>query len=103
MKPDRPLILAVVSLASGLGLVFGYCHGTAGVSAAFPLAGCSVHLCTTTNGPGALGGLALILLGALLLLWTCLLAIAAQFRGFVPGHRAPQRAESAPRSERPGQ
>lgn len=101
MKPDRPLIVAVLLLATGLGLVFGYCHGTAGVSAAYPLSSCSVGLCTTTTGPGALGGLALVLLGALLLIWTFVLAIFAQLRSLVPGRKTAQGPEPEARPDRP--
>lgn len=101
MKPDRPLILSVLLLAVGLGLVFGFCHGTAGVSAAYPFSGCSVNLCTTTTGPGALGGLMLVLLGALLLLWSFVLAIVAQFRLLVPGRKAAEWHEPTPRPDRP--
>lgn len=101
MRPDRPLILAVALLAAGLGSIFGYCHGTAGVSAALPLAACSVHLCTTTTGPGALGGLLLIFLGSLLLLWSFLLSIVAQFRGLLSGRGTPPPPQPAIRSDRP--
>jgi hypothetical protein len=78
MKPDRLLIVSVLCLSSGLGLIFGYCDGTVGVNAAFPLTGCSLHICTTTNGPGALGGMVLTVLGAALLLCATLVAIIHQ-------------------------
>ncbi len=78
MRIDRLLILSVLCLSSGLGLIFGYCNGTVGANAAFPLNGCSLHICTTTNGPGALGGMVLTVLGAVLLLCTTLLAIINQ-------------------------
>ena len=80
MKPDRPLILSVLLLAAGLGLIFGYCHGSAGLTAALPISGASFNLCTTTTGPGAVGGFALMVLGLLLLIWSWLSAIVSQIR-----------------------
>jgi hypothetical protein len=80
MKPDRPLIISVLFLASGLGVLFGYCHGTVGLSVAIPVSQASFNLCTTTSGPGALGGFALTVIGLLLLIWALFLAIAGQFR-----------------------
>jgi hypothetical protein len=61
-------------------LIFGYCDGTVGANVAFPLTGCSLHICTTTNGAGALGGLALTFLGAALLLCATLVAVIHQIQ-----------------------
>ena len=80
MKPDRPLILSVIMLAAGLGIIFGYCHGTVGLNVAVPVSGASFILCTTTTGPGALGGFALTVLGVLLLIWALICAIIGQIR-----------------------
>jgi hypothetical protein len=80
MKLDRLLIASVLCLSAGLGLIFGYCHGNVGANAGWPLGGCSLQICTTTTGPGALGGLALTVLGALLLLCAKLVAIFHQFQ-----------------------
>jgi hypothetical protein len=80
MKPDRPLILSVILLAAGLGIIFGYCHGTVGLNVAIPVSGASFILCTTTTGPGALGGFALTVLGVLLRSWALICAIIGQFR-----------------------
>jgi hypothetical protein len=80
MRIDRLLIVSVLCLSSGLGLIFGYCNGTVGANAAFPLEGCSLHICTTTNGPGALGGLILTVLGVVLLLLATLVAFINQIR-----------------------
>ncbi len=92
MKPDRPLILSVLLLAAGLGFIFGYCHGTVGLNAAIPVSGASFNLCTTTTGPGALGGFALTVLGLLLLIWALLCAIVSQIRLIGQGRK---REESA--------
>jgi hypothetical protein len=84
MRIDRLLIVSVLCLSSGLGLIFGYCNGNVGANAAWPPSGCSLQICTTTTGPGALGGLVLTVLGAALLLCATLVAIINQF---LPGHR----------------
>jgi hypothetical protein len=80
MKPDRFLIAAVVLLASGLYVTFGYCNGTVGFSAGWPISTAALTINVTTNGPGALGGPALVGLGILLLLWALVCAVASQFR-----------------------
>ena len=89
MKIDRLLIASVLCLSAGLGLIFGYCHGNVGANAGWPLDGCSLQICTTTTGPGALGGLVLTVLGALLLLCTTLFAIVSQVRLIAARKAAP--------------
>jgi hypothetical protein len=89
MRIDRLVIVSVLCLSSGLGLIFGYCNGTVGVSAAFPLDGCTLHFDTTTTGPGALGGMVLTVLGAVLLLCTTLLAIINQIQLIASRKEAP--------------
>ncbi|HZB89686.1 MAG TPA: hypothetical protein VE291_13590 [Terracidiphilus sp.] len=79
MRSDRPLIVAVLLLAGGLGLIFGYCHGGAGWSVAYPMDGASVKLNVDTYGPAAVGGPLLLLAGLLALFWSFLCAIVAQF------------------------
>jgi len=91
MKSDGPLILAVVSLAAGLGLIFGYGNGTAGFNAAYPFAAANLNLSITTVGPAAIGGLGLTALGVLLLIWALICAILGQFR--VIGTDRPDRLE----------
>jgi hypothetical protein len=78
MKSERLLIASVLCLSAGLGLIFGYCHGTAGASFGWPLDACSLQISTTTSGPGAIGGLALTVLGAFLLVCATLVAIVSQ-------------------------
>ncbi|MGH9344092.1 MAG: hypothetical protein ACRD19_10060 [Terriglobia bacterium] len=78
MRADRPLIGAVLCLAAGLGLIFGYCQGTTGFSAAYPFSQSQLHVAFTTIGPGVLGGLALIAIGVLLLIWAFLSALVCQ-------------------------
>lgn len=83
MKPDRPLILSVILLAAGLGIIFGYCHGTVGLNVAIPVSGASFILCTTTTGPGAMSGFALTVLGVFLLIWALVCAVIGQIRPVV--------------------
>ncbi len=79
MRPDRPLIVAVASLAAGVGLIVGYCQGATSMNAAYPFSGSTLHINLTANGPAVLGGLALTALGVLLLAWAVLAAIVHQF------------------------
>ncbi|MFZ0337471.1 MAG: hypothetical protein WAL45_05525 [Terracidiphilus sp.] len=78
MRPDRPLIGAVVSLAAGIAAILAYCHGTTAFNASYPFSACQLHIDFTTDGPAVLGGMALIALGLLLMAWALLAAIASQ-------------------------
>lgn len=80
LKPDRFVIGSVLFLSWGLWLIFGYCNGTVGMSAAWPLSGASLNICITTNGPGAPGGVMLTSIGVLLLIWALIWSIVGQFR-----------------------
>ncbi len=79
MKPDIPLICSVLCLAAGIGIIVGYCHGNSSFAAAYPFSGSVLHVDFITTGPGVLGGLALIALGVLLLIWSFFAAIVNQF------------------------
>jgi uncharacterized membrane protein len=91
MRADRPLIASVVFLATGLSLVFGYCSGNSSVSAAYPLAASVLHLDITTSGPAALGGIALVGVGLLLLIWALLAAVVGQISLLAGNSRDPDR------------
>jgi hypothetical protein len=78
MRSERPLIASMLFLATGLTLIFGYCTGTSSFSAGFPVASSSLHVDLTTIGPAALGGVALVAAGVLLLVWALLMAIVGQ-------------------------
>jgi len=78
MRPDRPLIAGVACLATGVGLIVGYCHGATAMNAAYPFAGSNLHIDLTTSGPGVIGGVSLMALGILLLAWAVLAAIVSQ-------------------------
>ena len=78
MRPDRPLIGAVVSLAAGIAAILAYCNGNTAFSAGYPFSACQLHVDFTTNGPAVLGGMALIALGLLLMAWALLAAFVSQ-------------------------
>ena len=80
MKSDGPMILAVLFLAAGLSVIFSYGVGTAGFNAAYPFSGASLQLSIATAGPAAVGGMALLALGVLMLVWALLCAIVGVFQ-----------------------
>jgi len=86
MKTRRLLIASFVFLAAGVGLFFGYCNGTAGFSAGYPMSGTSLKLDITTTGYPALSGLLLTLIGSLLLVICVIAAVVAEIRS--PGSKA---------------
>jgi hypothetical protein len=73
------LIIASLSLAIGVGLIFGYCDGAAGFNFGSPLSATSLHVDITTKGVPAIAGLALTLLGALLLFVATIIALVGMF------------------------
>jgi hypothetical protein len=80
MKSDRMVIGAVLFLAAGVGLIFGYCDGTTGLSLGYPVSATKLHVDITTTGVPVLVGLPLIGAGALLLFIALIAAIVSQFR-----------------------
>ena len=80
MRPDRPIIGGIVCLATGIALIVAYCNGATSFFAAYPFTGCKLHIDLTTTGPGVLGGMALIALGLLFMVWALLAAIVSQIR-----------------------
>jgi hypothetical protein len=75
MKSDYVLIGSVLSLAIGLGLIFGYTHGSVLFSAANPVSGASLQVSINTTGLPAMVGVPLTLLGLLLLIAAVVSAI----------------------------
>ena len=86
MKPDRPLIASLLSLAGGIGLIVGYCNGATSFNAAYPFSGSMLHIDLTTTGPGVLGGLGLIALGLVLMAWALVAAVISQIVQLASGH-----------------
>ncbi len=80
MKSDRLVIAAVLFLAAGLGLLFGFTDGTTGLNVGYPFSATRVHVDITTTGIPALTGMPLIAAGALLLFFALIAAIVSQFR-----------------------
>lgn len=74
------LLVAVVCLGAGLGVVFGYCNGTTGLSFAYPLSGSSVHIDITTTGSGVPVAVGLVGVGTFLLVIATILALIGMFR-----------------------
>jgi hypothetical protein len=82
MKSDSSLILAVLFLGAGLTIIFTYGVGTGAFNAAYPMSAASLQMSITTNGPAAIGGLALTAIGLLFMFWALLCAIVGQFMVF---------------------
>jgi len=99
MRCDRPLIVAVVFLGIGLGVLIGYGAGHIGFNASYPFADSMLHTDLTTTGPGVLGGLAIGVAGALLLVWAFLAAIVSLFTGGGRTHMREERFSVVPRVE----
>jgi signal transduction histidine kinase len=93
MRSDGPLILAVLSLASGLTIIFAYGVGTAGFNAAYPFSAANLNLSIATTGPAAMGGLGLTALGLLLMLWALICAIVGELNFIGSDRYSPQRVE----------
>jgi hypothetical protein len=82
MKSDGPLILAVLFLAAGLTTIFAYGVSTASFNAAYPFSAANLQMSISTAGPAAIGGLLLISLGLLLMVWALASAIVSEFMVF---------------------
>jgi len=81
MKSDYLLIGSVLLLAIGLGIIIGYTQGSAGFNVAYPASGASLQVSIKTIGWPAMIGVALTLVGLLLLLAAAISAIARQIPG----------------------
>jgi len=91
MRADRPLLVSILFLACGIVLILSYCNNATNFIAAFPFSGSTLHIDVLTNGPAAVGGVLLVGIGLLPLLWAVLAAILDQIVHLVSGsHRAPE-------------
>jgi hypothetical protein len=81
------LLVSVVCLAVGVGLIFGYCNGTTGMSFGYPFSGSSLHIDITTTGTPMVIGVTLTLLGTFLLIVTWVIAIITMFQHTEPTER----------------
>ena len=75
------LVFAVVCLAAGIGVIFGYCNGTTGLQFGYPLSVSSIHIDITTTGAGVPIAVGLISIGAFLLIIATIIALVGMFRG----------------------
>ena len=76
MRADRPLLVSAACLGAGLWIVIR--HGTSGggINTALPWSGLGFHFNLAASGPAAIGGAVLIAVGALVLAWALLTALA---------------------------
>ena len=74
------LVFAVVCLAAGVGVIFGYCNGTTGLQFAYPLSASSIHIDITTTGAGVPIAVGLVAIGAFLLIVATIIALVGMFR-----------------------
>jgi hypothetical protein len=74
------VIGAVLFLAAGLGLLFGFTDGTTSVNVGYPFSATKLHVDITTTGIPTLVGLPLVAAGSFLLLIALIAAIVSQFR-----------------------
>jgi uncharacterized membrane protein len=84
MNCERSLIAAVVFLVTGLGLIFGFTHGSVGFGAAYPVAGTALEVSLKTTGLAALAGVVTTLIGLLVLIIALVQAVAAQVPSVSP-------------------
>ena len=80
MKSDRLVIAAVLFLAAGVGLLFGFTNGTTGLNVGYPLSATRLHVDIMTTGIPALVGVPLVAAGALLLFLALVAAVVSQFQ-----------------------
>jgi hypothetical protein len=78
MNSERTLIAAIAVLGFGLGLLFGYTHGTASFSAAYPVSGASLQVAINTSGWPAMAGVGATVAGVILLFAALVLAVLAE-------------------------
>jgi hypothetical protein len=74
------LVVAVVCLGAGIGVIFGYCHGTTGLRFGYPLSASSIHIDITTTGVGVPVAVGLVGIGTFLLIVTTIIALFGMFR-----------------------
>jgi hypothetical protein len=93
MRTDRWLIASLVLVVSGLWSLLEWCHGTAGLNVAFPVAGTKLSLDITSTGAPVLVGIPLVIFGLLFMLIALFAALLDQFR---PHVRPSKPAEPTP-------
>jgi hypothetical protein len=74
------LVVAVACLAVGIGVIFGFCNGSTGLSLGSPLSASSIHVDITTTGAGVPIAVGLVALGVFLLIVATAIAIVGMRR-----------------------
>jgi hypothetical protein len=82
MNTRRLLIASFVFLATGVYLLFAFCHGTTGLQAGDTLSSNSIKIDMTTTGYPEIAGVPLTLIGSLLLMISFVAAIVGEIRSF---------------------
>lgn len=100
MRPNVPLICAVLFLAAGLGLIIGYGQGTSSINMGYPIAASTVQVAITTTGPAVVGGVCLTALGLLLMIWALICAILDGFGMSGPAWYSTMGSEGVERAPR---
>ena len=89
------LVMAVGCLAAGLFVIFYFCHGETGLSFAYPLSGCAIHIDITTTGAGVPAAVGLTLVGVVLLIVATIIALIGLFQRNTEVEVASKKRESA--------
>jgi hypothetical protein len=79
-KVKGVLVVAVVCLAVGIGVIFGYCNGTTGLQFGYPLSASSIHIDITTTGAGVPIAVGLVSIGSILLVVATIIAVTGMVR-----------------------
>jgi uncharacterized membrane protein len=94
MITRRLVVVSFILLATGIGLLAGYCNGDAGFDFSDALSGNVLKLNITTTGYPMIFGLPITLFGLLLLIATVISAVVAEIRSVLL--RAREKKDSSP-------
>jgi hypothetical protein len=100
VRPNLPLIGAILFLASGLGLIIGYSQGTTSMNMGYPIAASTLQIAITTTGPAVVGGLCLTAIGLLLMILALILAILGELGLIGPSWYSQAESEQVERPKR---
>ena len=99
MITRRLLLVSFALLATGIGLLAGYCNGTAGFDFSDALSGNVLKVNITTAGYPMIFGLPITLFGSLLLIVTVLAAGVGEIRFFLSRRKQKKTTEPVGYSE----
>jgi len=101
MRAERPLLASTAFLAAGLTTLFYYGTAGSGLSAAIPWSDSHFHLNLVVDGPAAIGGVVLTVIGVLFLIWAILGALAWVGSVVAGGEHARERLANQSQSPQP--